>query len=137
MNVHPLTSPPKIDYKPIKIYIMTKLCKYFFVDEGRSHNPAYKLSKGTLLSLMLAACTASFTACNSEESLPAQGNQLQLSFGVNAPESRHPKGCHTSRQFPGRCQARRIRGLPQPRIHRYHNRRHTDMVAQRRFSNPH
>ena len=36
---------------------------------------------------MLAACTA-FTACNSEESLPSQGNQLQLSFGVNAPESR-------------------------------------------------
>ena len=40
-----------------------------------------------MLSLLLAACTT-FTACNSEEALPNQGNQLQLSFGVNAPESR-------------------------------------------------
>ncbi len=37
---------------------------------------------------MLAACTT-FTACNSDESsLPTAGNQLQLSFGINAPESR-------------------------------------------------
>ena len=37
---------------------------------------------------MLAACTT-FTACNSDESsLPTAGNQLQLSFGINAPQSR-------------------------------------------------
>ena len=36
---------------------------------------------------MLTTCAA-FTACNNEESLPSQGNQLQISFGVNAPESR-------------------------------------------------
>ena len=37
---------------------------------------------------MLAACTT-FTACNSDESsLPTVGNQLQLSFGINAPQSR-------------------------------------------------
>ena len=46
-----------------------------------------KFAKGTFFSLLLAACTT-FTACNNEESLPTQGNQLQLSFGVNAPESR-------------------------------------------------
>ena len=45
-------------------------------------------SKGTFFSLLLAACTT-FTACNSDESsLPTAGNQLQLSFGINAPESR-------------------------------------------------
>ena len=37
----------------------------------------------------MAACTATFTACNSDESsLPTAGNQLQLSFGINAPDSR-------------------------------------------------
>ena len=37
---------------------------------------------------MLIACTT-FTACNSDESsLPTAGNQLQLSFGINAPQSR-------------------------------------------------
>ena len=36
---------------------------------------------------MLAACTT-FTACNNEESLPTAGKQLQLSFGINAPQSR-------------------------------------------------
>ena len=66
---------------------MTKSCKY--VSGGvKSHKPASKLAKGTFFSLLLAACTASFTACNNEESLPPQGNPLQLSFGVNAPESR-------------------------------------------------
>ena len=65
---------------------MNKLCKYFsggVIPE----KPASKFAKGTFFSLLLAACTA-FTACNNEESLPSQGNQLQLSFGVNAPDSR-------------------------------------------------
>ena len=39
-------------------------------------------------SLLMAACTT-LTACNSDESsLPTAGNQLQLSFGINAPQSR-------------------------------------------------
>ena len=47
-----------------------------------------KATKGTILSLLLAACTT-FTACNNDKSsLPTAGNQLQLSFGINAPESR-------------------------------------------------
>ena len=65
---------------------MNKLCKYFsggVIPE----KPASKFAKGTFFSLLLAACTA-FTACNNEESLPITGNQLKLSFGINAPESR-------------------------------------------------
>ena len=65
---------------------MNKSCKHFsggVIPE----KTAAKFAKGTFFSLLLAACTT-FTACNSEESLPLQGNQLQLSFGVNAPESR-------------------------------------------------
>ena len=64
---------------------MTKSCKY--VMGGVKSAPTTKSAKGTILSLLLAACTA-FTACNNEEALPSHGNQLQLSFGVKVPESR-------------------------------------------------
>ena len=51
--------------------------------------PVTLCAKGTFFSLLMAACTATFTACNSDESsLPTAGNQLQLSFGINAPQSR-------------------------------------------------
>ena len=65
---------------------MKNLCKHFS-GGGNFKHPVTSCAKGTLLSLLLAACTA-FTACNNEESLPSAGNQLKLSFGINAPESR-------------------------------------------------
>ena len=65
---------------------MKKLCKHFS-GEGNFKHPVTSCTKGTFLSLMLIACTT-FTACNNEESLPTAGNQLELSFGINAPESR-------------------------------------------------
>ena len=65
---------------------MKKLCKHFSGEDN--FEPVTSFAKGTALSLLLAACTT-FTACNSDESsLPASGNQLQLSFGINAPQSR-------------------------------------------------
>ena len=65
---------------------MKNLCKHF---SGGNLKPVTSCGKGTVLSLLMAACTATFTACNSDESsLPTDGNQLQLSFGINAPQSR-------------------------------------------------
>ena len=67
---------------------MKNLCKHFS-EWGNFQHPVTSSAKGTLLSLLLAASTATFTACNSDESsLPTAGNQLQLSFGINAPQSR-------------------------------------------------
>ena len=66
---------------------MKNLCKHFS-GGGNFKHPVTSFTKGTALSLLLAACTT-FTACNSDESsLPTAGNQLQLSFGINAPQSR-------------------------------------------------
>ena len=65
---------------------MKNLCKRFSA-WGNFKHPVTSFTKGTILSLLLAACTA-FTACNNEESLPTTGNQLKLSFGIKAPESR-------------------------------------------------
>ena len=65
---------------------MKNLCKHF--SGGGNFEPVTSCAKGMFLSLLLAACTT-FTACNSDESsLPTAGNQLQLSFGINAPQSR-------------------------------------------------
>ena len=65
---------------------MKNLCKHFS-GRGNFQYPVTSFTKGTILSLLLAACTT-FTACNNEEAVPTAGNQLQLSFGINAPESR-------------------------------------------------
>ena len=65
---------------------MKNLYKHFS-GVGNFQHPASKSAKGTILSLLLAACTT-FTACNNEESLPTTGNQLKLSFGINTPQSR-------------------------------------------------
>ena len=66
---------------------MNKSCKD--VTGGVKSSPTVKSTKGTFVSLLLAACTA-FTACNSEDTVIENDNrkQLQLSFGINAQESR-------------------------------------------------
>ena len=66
---------------------MKSLCKHFSC-EGNFKHPVTSFTKGTFFSLLLAAF-GTFTACNCDESsLPTAGNQLQLSFGINAPQSR-------------------------------------------------